>query len=131
VDNPLLRYAPLNSFDASMIHLVKEEKILDERPELLVADEQKKILIFRRKNCIFALNFSPTGSFADYGFSAPAGDYVNVLDSDQSVYNGFGRLQLGERHTALPERCPNGNQAYDHTLKVYLPARCAMVLKQE
>jgi hypothetical protein len=27
-------------------------------------------------------------------------------------------------------RCPNGNQAYDHTLKVYLPARCAMVLKQ-
>ncbi len=130
-DNPDLRYGMLNQFDRDMVHLFRKENLLAQRPELLVADEEKKILIFKRKNCIFALNFSPTGSFADYGFSAPAGDYVNVLDSDQSVYNGFGRLQLGERHTALPERCPNGNQAYDHTLKVYLPARCAMVLKQE
>ncbi len=130
-DNPDLRYGMLNQFDRDMVHLFRKENLLAQRPELLVADEEKKILIFKRKNCIFALNFSPTGSFVDYGFSAPAGDYVNVLDSDQSVYNGFGRLQLGERHTALPERCPNGNQAYDHTLKVYLPARTALVLKQE
>ena len=130
-DNPDLRYGMLNQFDRDMVHLFRKENLLAQRPELLVADEEKKILIFKRKNCIFALNFSPTGSFVDYGFSAPAGDYVNVLDSDQSVYNGFGRLQLGERHTALPEKCPNGNQAYDHTLKVYLPARTALVLKQE
>ena len=113
-----------------MVHLMRQEKVLEERPELLVADEQKKILIFKRKNCIFALNFSPAGSFADYGFSAPAGDYVNVLDSDEPRYNGFARLTRGEHHVAVPERCPNGNQAYDHTLRVYLPARCAMVLKQ-
>jgi len=95
-----------------------------------VADEQKKVLIFRRKSCIFALNFSPAGSFADYGFSAPAGNYVSVLDSDKALYNGFGRLPEKEQHIALPERCPNGNQAYDHTLKVYLPARTALVLKK-
>ena len=130
VDNDLLRYAPLNAFDTDMVHLVKEEGILDARPELLVADEEKKILIFLRKNCIFALNFSPTGSFADYGFSAPAGEYVNVLDSDEQIYNGFARLKKGEVHVAIPEKCPNGNQAYNHTLKVYLPARTAMVLKQ-
>ena len=129
-DNSLLRYGDLRNFDEAMIHLLREEGILSAKPELLVADEQKKILIFKRKNCIFALNFSPGGSFADYGFAAPAGDYVNVLDSDQPAFNGFGRLKAGEKHTALPEKCPNGNQAYDHTLKVYLPARCAMVLKQ-
>ena len=109
---------------------MRGEKVLDGAPELLVADEQKKVLIFRRKNCIFALNFSPVGSFADYGFSAPAGDYVNVLDSDEPRYNGFGRLQEGEHHIAVPEKCPNGNQAYDHTLRVYLPSRCALVLKK-
>ena len=113
-----------------MVHLLRSEGVLFERPELLVADEEKKILIFKRKNCIFALNFSPAGSFADYGVSAPAGTYVNVLDSDRPEYNGFGRLQEGERHVAMPERCPNGNQAYDHTLKLYLPARTAQVLKK-
>ena len=129
-DNPDLRYGLLRNFDEDMVHLMRQEKVLEERPELLVADEQKKILIFKRKNCIFALNFSPAGSFADYGFSAPAGDYVNVLDSDEPRYNGFARLTRGEHHVAVPERCPNGNQAYSHTLKLYLPARCAVVLKQ-
>ena len=48
----------------------------------------------------------------------------------KAAYNGFSRLQEGEHHFAVPERCPNGNQAYDHTLKVYLPARTALVLKK-
>ena len=129
-DNPDLRYGQLRNFDEAMVHLIRKENILQERPEILVADEEKKILIFKRKNCIFALNFSPAGSYADYGFSAPAGEFENVLDSDQPQFNGFGRLKQGERHIAVAERCPNGNQAYAYTLKVYLPARCAMVLKQ-
>ena len=130
-DNGLLRYGDLRNFDQAMVHLIREENLLAERPVLLVADEQKKILVFLRKNCIFALNFSPTGSFTDYGFAAPAGSYVNVLDSDRKEFNGFGRLSEGEKHIAVREKCPNGNQAYDHTLKVYLPARTAIVLKQE
>ena len=129
-DNGLLRYGDLRNFDEAMVHLIREENLLAERPILLVADEQKKILVFLRKNCIFALNFSPTGSFTDYGFAAPAGTYVNVLDSDRKEFNGFGRLQEGEKHIAVRAKCPNGNQAYDHTLKVYLPARTAIVLKQ-
>ena len=129
-DNALLRYRDLQNFDEAMVHLIRAEGLLFEKPELLVDDEQKKILIFRRKNCIFALNFSPAGSFADYGFSAPAGDYVNILDSDQPQFDGFGRLVQGEHHVTIPEKCPNGNQAYSHTLKLYLPARCAVVLKQ-
>ena len=129
-DNGLLRYGDLRNFDEAMVHLLREEHVLASRPELLVADEEKKILIFLRKNCIFALNFSPSGSFADYGFAAPAGDYVNVLDSDQPEFNGFGRLKGVEHHIAVAERCPNGNQAFDHTLKLYLPARTALVLKK-
>ncbi len=130
VDNPLLRYGQLNSFDAAMVHLLRAEGILAARPELLVADEEKKILIFLRKNCIFALNFSPNGSFADYGFSAPEGEYENVLDSDEQIFGGFARLKVGEHHISMPGKCPNGNQGYNHTMKLYLPARTAMVLKK-
>ncbi len=129
-DNGLLRYADLRNFDEAMVHLIREENLLSVAPELLVADEQKKILVFLRKNCIFALNFSPSESFADYGFAAPSGEYVNVLDSDQPKFDGFGRLSCIERHISMAEKCPNGNQGYDHTLKLYLPARTAVVLKK-
>ncbi|MBQ9463091.1 MAG: alpha amylase C-terminal domain-containing protein [Bacteroidales bacterium] len=129
-DNPDLRYHGLEEFDAAMVHLLKKEKVLDGYPELLVADEQKQILIFRRENCIFALNFNPQGSFQDYGFAAPAGEYEKVFDSDELRFGGFGRLQQNEKHVALPQRSPNGNQGYDHTLFMYLPSRCAIVLKK-
>ena len=118
-DNPALRYGPLREFDEAMVHLVRDEKILFGRPELLVQDEEKKILIFLRKNCIFALNFSPGLSVTDYGFGAPEGEWAQVLDTDQACFDGFGRLSRGERH-----------QTVDGRLYLYLPARTAVVLKK-
>ena len=87
---------------------------------LLRADEEKKILIFGRKNLIFALNFNPVGSYADYGFPAPPGKYVKVLDSDAEEFNGFSRLEGDGDHFTV-----------DGTLSLYLPSRCALVLKKE
>lgn len=126
-----LRYKYLQNFDQAMIHLEKKFSFLDESPELLVADEIKKVLIFKRKNCIFALNFNPVSSFADYGFSAPRGEYSVVLDSDEKEYDGFGRISVGERHTAILEKSPNGSQKYDCSLYLYLPCRCAIVLERQ
>ena len=125
-----LRYSYLRRFDEAMVHLVRQERILFAKPELLVQDEQKKILIFKRGNCIFALNFSATGSFADYGFAAPAGEWVDVLDSDEARFNGFSRLAAGEHHSTVHEKSPNGDLRYDDTLYLYLPSRSAVVLKK-
>ena len=125
-----LRYRYLRNFDKAMIHLAQSEGILDEKPELFVQDEQKKILIFKRKNCIFALNFNPTVSFADYAFAAPAGKYEAILDTDESEFDGFSRLNTGEEHFSVPERSENGNGKYKDSLSLYLPSRCAVVLKK-
>ncbi len=113
-----------------MVHLVREESVLDEKPELFVQDEEKKILIFKRNNCIFALNFNPTASFADYGFAAPAGKYEAVLNTDENEFDGFSRLKTGEVHFSVPEKNENGNGKYDSSLSLYLPARTAVVLKK-
>ena len=113
-----------------MIHTLRRERVLQGTPELLVADEQKQVLIFRRQKCIFALNFNPQGSFADYGFSAPAGEYEKVFDSDEPRFGGFSRLPADEKHVTLAQKSPNGNQNYDHTMFLYLPSRCAIVLKK-
>lgn len=112
-----LRYRYLMNFDRDMIHLFREENILSSRPELIVADEEKKVLIFRRKNYIFAFDFNPSGSFPGYAFEAPEGRWRLVLDSDEKCYDGFSRLELREEHVS------------DGRLVVYLPSRCALVFQ--
>ena len=113
-----------------MVTLARQEAILDEKPELFVQDEEKKILIFKRKSCIFALNFNPTASFVDYGFAAPAGKYEVVLNSDENEFDGFSRIKTGEVHFSVSEKSANGNGRYDDKLSLYLPSRCAVVLKK-
>ena len=125
-----LRYRYLRNFDRAMVNLAQQEAVLDERPELFVQDEEKKILIFKRKNCIFALNFNPTASFVDYGFSAPAGKYEVLLNSDESEFDGFSRVKTGEVHFSVPVKNENGNGKYSDSLSLYLPNRCAVVLKK-
>ena len=125
-----LRYSYLMRFDEAMVSLVKQGNVLDERPVLLVADEEKKILIFIRKSYIFAFNFHPSASFADYGVAAPAGEYEMVLDSDERKFNGFARVKPDEHHLTVHAKSPNGNQDYEDTLFLYLPSRSALVLKK-
>ncbi len=129
-DNEALLYKGLENFDARMVQFIRKNRLFEEKAVLLTADEQKQILVFLRKNCIFALNFNPAGSFGDYGFAAPDGTFELEFSSDDAEFGGQGRLMAGEKHISLPERCPNGNQGYDHTLYLYLPARSAVVLKK-
>ena len=125
-----LRYRSLNEFDRAMVELCREEDLLGGKPELLVQDEQKKILIFKRNSCIFAFNFNPAQSFTGYAFAAPAGKYVCVLDSDEERFNGFSRIKSGEEHFSVHKKSENGPAVYDDTLMLYLPSRCAVVLKK-
>ncbi|MCQ2144878.1 MAG: alpha amylase C-terminal domain-containing protein [Bacteroidales bacterium] len=119
-ESPFLRYRDLRNFDRDMIGLVRSEGILDAKPELIVQDEEKKILVFRRLDCIFALNFNPEQSFTDYGIPVPEGVWDIVLDTDEAEYDGFSRIKKGETHFVV-----------DQTLYLYLPSRTALVLKKK
>ena len=118
-DNPSLRFGGLQEFDKAMIHALRDEKVLDEPPVQLWVNEGDKVLVFARRNLIFAFNFNPSKSFDNYGFGAPEGEWSKLLDSDELRFGGFGRLPQGERHITQ-----------DGQLKLYLPARCAVVLKK-
>lgn len=114
-----LRYRYLMNFDSDMIHLFRKENLLAYRPELIRADEEKKVLIFRRKNYIFALDFNPSESFTGYAVEAPEGDWELELDSDEKRYDGFSRLAEGEVHHS------------DTGITMYLPSRCALVFRRK
>ena len=118
-DNPDLRYGGLQAFDAAMVKYVKAEKILNSLPEQLYVDERAKVLIFKRGNSIFAFNFSPNASYADFRFHAPDGVYVMAFNSDEERFGGFSRLQQDEKHFTV-----------DGVLSLYLPSRVAVVLKK-
>ncbi len=119
-DRPDLRYHFLRDFDEAMVKFLRGRRILSELPELLRADEPKNILIFKRKNCIFAFNFNPAGSFADYGLEAPEGTYILVLSSDEGRFGGFDRVGPGEAHAV------EGGE-----LRLYLPSRTALVFEMK
>lgn len=114
-----LRYKYLMNFDSDMIHLFRKENLLAYKPELIRADEEKKVLFFRRKNYIFALDFNPSESFTGYAVEAPEGDWELELDSDEKRYDGFSRLKEGEVHHS------------DTGITMYLPSRCALVFRRK
>ena len=123
VDSPDLRYGQLWQFDRAMIHLFSENGILRDRPVQLYVDEVQKVLIFGRGYFIFALNFHPEHSVSDFKFRAAAGEYRQVLDSDDPAFGGFGRNDGSVSHFTVRERDCD-------LLSLYLPSRSAIVLKR-
>ena len=122
-DNPDLRYGQLRQFDKAMIHLFSRYGILAERPVRLYVDETQKVLIFARGCFIFALNFHPELSVTDFRFHAAAGEYRLVLDTDDSLFGGFGRNDGSVSHFTVREGDCD-------LLSLYLPNRSAIVLKR-
>ena len=118
-DNKLLRYSFLQDFDAEMVHYCADNDILTATPVQLYVDEGRQILVFSRQNSIFAFNFNPSASFGDFKFCAPDGEYVLEFSSDEARFGGFSRLQEQEKHCTV-----------DGELSIYLPCRCALVLKK-
>jgi len=128
VDNPRLRYRQLGRFDQDMIALARKHKVLGSPwANHLLEHNDDKILIFARAGLIWAFNFHPTRSFADYHFPAPPGRYRIVLDSDAPQYGGHGRVDPEQPHLTMPP----AEADQPHRLSLYLPSRTALVLAPE
>ena len=78
---------------------------------------------------MFVFNFSPARSFDGYGILAPAGEYATVLSTDNPEYGGYGNIDESVSHLTQtdPLYAPHGVE----WLKLYLPARSAIVLRKK
>jgi len=122
IKNENLLYKGLNDFDAAMIHLFAEGKLLAQPHYCYLRHEDDKILCFTRGNCMFAFNFHPDKSFTDYWVEAPEGTWDVVFSSDRPEFGGFGRIDESVSHTTNPS---SGKQY----LRLYLPSRTVTVLR--
>lgn len=120
-DDPMLRYSQLGAFDGKMLeHARKTGFFREKNIELVWEHDADKVLIFMRKDTLFAFNFHPVQSYTNYGFCAPAGKYRRTLDTDQKEFGGHARLEPDVVHQSLKEE--TGNR---HMLYLYLPSRTA------
>lgn len=126
VDDTNLRYRYLNAFDRDMIRLVKQEEIFRFRPEPMVRDNERQVLIFSRGGLLLAFNFNPSQSFGDYRFGAAPGKYVEILNTDSKIYDGFERISEAVPHFTLYDEPTGYNE-----LSLYLPSRSALVLRYD
>ncbi|MBT8338881.1 MAG: alpha amylase C-terminal domain-containing protein, partial [Desulfatitalea sp.] len=125
-DDPNLKYRQLADFDRDMIALSRRYKMLSTPyAHHMWEHNDDKILIFERAGLIFAFNFHPTQSFADYQFEAAPGNYGIVLNSDAPRYGGHNRVDDAMFHHSLAA-AKDGHPP--HRLSLYLPNRTALVL---
>ena len=143
VDNPNYFFADLNRFDEAMIQLLKKH-LLTENP---TAEEKKynvgkhlpwvmkwwdnegdQVVAYSRGDLLFIFNWNGQKSFPDYGILVPEGKYKVVLNTDAKEFAGFGLADDSVEHFT------NYDPLYEKDgkgwLKLYLPARSAVVLKR-
>jgi 1,4-alpha-glucan branching enzyme len=129
-DNDLLRYHHLNEFDRAMIetgthHGLPQLQLTD----TLALNNDDKIIAFRRGDLVTVMNFNPIVSFTDYGIPVK-GKFRIILNTDDPMFGGQGRIDGSQPYFSIPDRDHDGVTA-PHHLRLYIPARTAIVLLQE
>jgi len=129
IDNKQLAYSWLGDFDKAVMKLIGSVKDYQNRDVVEYwHNDGDQVLAFGRGDLVFVFNFNPVRSFSDYGFLVPRGSYKTVLDSDSIEFGGYGRVDDNVEHFTLMD--PLYKKVRKEWLKLYLPARSAMVLKK-
>ncbi|MDR2086344.1 MAG: alpha amylase C-terminal domain-containing protein [Dysgonamonadaceae bacterium] len=128
IDNPNLKYKYLGDFDKAMIALIGLVKDFQAFPVYKVWDNDgDQILAYRRADLLFVYNFNPVQSFTGYGLLAPLGNYKIVLNTDDSAFGGFNSIDNSIEYITIED--PLYESENKGWLKLYIPARTAIVLK--
>jgi 1,4-alpha-glucan branching enzyme len=129
VDNHELCYHYLGDFDKAMLKVLKSEKNIEKTPVTEIwHNDGDQILAYTRGDLLFVFNFNPSQSFTDYGFLVPEGSYDVVLNTDNSDFGGNNLTDDSVRHFTMHD--PLYEKDNKGWLKLYIPARCAMVLRK-
>lgn len=130
LDNKDLCYHYLGDFDYSMLSVIKEVKNFQKlKIQEIWHNDGDQILAYSRGELLFVFNFSPTRSYTDYGFMVPEGKYEVVLNTDAKPFGGNGLADDTVEHfTNYDPLLKKDGKGW---LKLYIPARSAVVLRRK
>lgn len=130
VDNSDLKYQYLARFDRDMLEVVKSQRNFSGTSVVKLWEKDgDNILAFARGKLLFVFNFHPSQSFSNYGILAPLGTYTVLLDSDDKQYGGFALQDHTVEHSTVADKAFSREKK--GWLKLYLPARTALVLHRK
>ena len=122
-----LKFHWLYDFDREMIQFISEHKLLTiPSVDFVMENKPDNVLAFHRGLFLFVFNFNPSQSFTDYGIPLGAGKYKIALNTDSGRFGGHDRVDKNINYYSMP----SSKVTSQHYLKLYLPARTAMVLKK-
>jgi len=129
VDDTNLKYHFLCKFDQAMLQMICSIKNFQSAPLQKIWDsDSDQILAYKRDDSVFVFNFNPSKSFAGYGLLVPPGKYRVILNTDEKQFGGNGLNDDSIEH--LTHFDPLYKNEKKEWLKLYLPARSALVLKR-
>lgn len=129
VDNQKLTFHYLADFDADMLKTIKSVQAFQNTPvQEIWHNDGDQILAYQRGDLVFVFNFNPMKSFTDYGFLVTPGAYEVVLNTDNFAFGGNGLTDDSVKHFTNPDPLYAGEKK--EWLKLYIPARTAMVLRK-
>lgn len=129
VDNKNLTFHYLGDFDADMLKTIKSLRGFQKYPvEEIWHQDGDQVLAYHRDGLVFVYNFNPVQSFTDYGFLVAPGTYEVLLNTDSVLYGGNGLTDDTIKHFTISD--PLYKKENKEWLKLYIPARTAVVLKK-
>lgn len=130
VDNKDLTYHYMADFDTDMLKVIKSVKDFQATPiQEIWHNDGDQVLVYQRKDLIFVFNFNPKQSFTDYGFLVTPGAYEVILNTDNVQFGGNGFSDDTVTHFTISD--PLYKKEKKEWLKLYIPARTAMVLRKK
>ena len=127
-DDTMLKYQFLQAFDREMLAIFTQ--VQQQAPNacywISEKHEEGKIVAFDVGEWLFVFNFHPNWSRTDFDVGTPLqGKYTLALCTDNAEFGGKERVQKGGEYFTQP--LPWNGRPF--SLKVYIPARCAIALR--
>ena len=130
VDNQELCYSWLNNFDKKLINLLgKSRGFQNKKLEQYCLNDSDKVVVYGRGEYLFVYNFNPVRSFTDYGVLVPHGEYKILLNSDNNEFGGNELVDENQIYQTISDTVYGTEDK--GWLKMYLPARTALILKRK
>lgn len=123
-----LRFGQLGEFDKTMNDMEKVFQTMNKAHQFVtIQHEGDKLIVFERGELVFIFNFHLDNSYSDYliGTHWRSSHYI-LFETDEERFGGFQRLNDGHNKWVPVE--DKQWQSRRYSFKMYIPARCAIVL---
>ena len=94
---------------------------------MTLQNDDDKVIVYERGELVYVYNFHANNSYSDYLIGTHwRSDHFILFETDDNEYGGHQRLNDG--HGKWLKVMEQGWSNRRHSLKLYIPARCAIVL---